>query len=98
MTHVSKKVSDSCSWRNIRETDVVLEDVVAGEVVEGEPRGVGLRVGGDSKVKEELGKLLAKVDGVREAVGEVVEGDILARARQEAVVCKGVQEGTWTPD
>lgn len=83
---------------DLREAGVVLEDVVAREVVEREPGGVGLRVGGDGKVEEELGEALVEVDGGGEAVREVLLGDVLARAGQEAVVREGVQERAGAAD
>lgn len=75
---------------DIRETGIMLQHVVAGQVVKREPGRVRLRVRADGEVKEESGDVGIEVDSVEEAVGEVIEGDVFAGTREEAVVGKGV--------
>lgn len=65
----------------VRKAGVMLEDVVASEVIKREPSGVGLWVGGNGKLKQELGCALVKVDSVEESVDQLFLGNVLAAAR-----------------
>jgi hypothetical protein len=83
---------------SLRKTRIVLEDVVTGQVIQREPSRVGLGVGADGEVEQEGRDVGVEVDRLEEAIGEILLGDVLARAREKAVVCKGVEEWAWAPD
>jgi hypothetical protein len=64
-------------------------------MVQREPCRVGLRVSADGEVEEEGRDIGIKIDRAEQAVSEILLGDVFARAREEAVVCKGIKEWAW---
>jgi hypothetical protein len=67
-------------------------------MVQREPCRVGLWVSADGEVEEEGRDIGVKIDRSEQAVGEILLGDVFARAREKAVVRKGIKEWAWTPN
>jgi len=59
----------------------MFEDIVTSKVVKREPSRVGLGVGGNGKLKQELGCGLVEVDSIEQSVDQCFLGNVLAIAR-----------------
>jgi hypothetical protein len=54
---------------DVRETGVVLQHVVAAQVVKREPSGIGLRICPDGKIEQKRRDVCVKMHRVEETVG-----------------------------
>jgi hypothetical protein len=81
----------------IRETRVVLEDVMVAQVVEREGGRVRCGVRGEGKVEQEVGHGRIDMQGIEEGLVRLFPGDVHAVVRQELVVRQRVEHGARGP-
>jgi len=76
----------------------MLQDIVIPKVIKGEACGVGLGVRGHAEVEEKPAQRLVDVEPVKERVSRYFAGDVFPVVWKKAVVGKGVEHGTRSPN
>jgi len=93
---VSVPVENLCS--DLPDTSIVLQDIMDIKLVKCKERSVWLRVDEDSLLPHNVRDCGVKVEAGRQAVNDILSGQVVTISRNEAVIGEGVHHRARSTD